>query len=236
MRLNDRVGIVTGAGRGIGRAIALALAQEGADVALAARSREELEAVAAEVRALGRRALVQPTDVAVETDARALIEQTVATFGRLDVLVNNAGAVAREPLRDLAVADWDNVIAVNLRGTFLCSKFALEPMLARGEGWIVNISSGAGKRGVATRTAYSAAKFGIVGFTDALDAEVRGQGVRVHVVCPGPVESRMRREGFPDEDPATLSRPEDVAEAVLFCLLQRPTAYTREVIVMPGHA
>jgi NAD(P)-dependent dehydrogenase (short-subunit alcohol dehydrogenase family) len=234
MRLKDRAALVTGAGRGIGRATALALAREGADVALAARNREELEAVAGEVRALGRRALVQPTDVAVESEARALIDATVAAFGRLDVLVNNAGAVAREPLRELAVEDWDRVIAVNLRGTFLCSKFALEPMLARREGWIVNISSGAGKRGVATRTAYSAAKFGVVGFTDALDAEVRRQGVRVHVVCPGPVETQMRREGFPDEDPATLSQPEDVADAVLFCVLQPPTAYTREVIVMPG--
>src|SRR6266511_4392951 len=172
MRLQERAAIVTGAGRGIGRAIALALAQEGADVALAARGGEELEAVAAEITGLGRRALVVPTDVSQETDARTLVERTVAEFGRLDVLVNNAGAVAREPLRDLTVADWDRVIAVNLRGTFLCSKFALEPMLARGQGWIVNISSGAGKQGVPLRTAYSAAKFGVVGLTQALDREV----------------------------------------------------------------
>src|SRR5689334_15051340 len=118
MRLQDRVAVVTGAGRGIGRAIALSLAREGVHVALAARSAGELEAVAGEVRALGRRALVVPTDVAEEADARVLIDRTVAQFGRLDVLVNNAGAVAREPLRELAVADWDRVIAVNLRGTF----------------------------------------------------------------------------------------------------------------------
>ncbi len=234
MRFHNKVAVVTGAGRGIGRAIALALARDGAMVALAARSVDELEAVAAEIRAGGQRALVVPADVAVEAHARALIDRALGEFGRLDVLVNNAGAVARELLRDLTVEDWDRVIAVNLRGTFLCSKFALEPMLAQGQGWIVNISSGAGKRGVPTRTAYSAAKFGVIGLTEALDAEVRRHGVRVHVVCPGPVESRMRREGFPDEDPSTLSQPDDVAAAVLFCLLQSPTAYTREVVVMPG--
>jgi NAD(P)-dependent dehydrogenase (short-subunit alcohol dehydrogenase family) len=195
---------------------------------------DEMEEVAGELRMLGRRALVVPTDVAVEAEARVLVERTVAEFGRLDILVNNAGAVAREPLRELAVADWDRVIAVNLRGTFLCSKFALEPMLARGEGWIVNISSGAGKRGVVNRTAYSAAKFGVVGFTEALDAEVRSQGIRLHVVCPGPVDTRMRRESFPEEDQSRNARPEDVADAVLFCVLQAPTAYTREVLVMPG--
>src|SRR5437762_1356928 len=106
-RLQNRVAIVTGAGRGIGQAIALALAREGADVALAARTNGELEAVAAEVRGQEQRALVVPADVAVETDARTLIERTVGELGRLDILVNNAGAVAREPLRELSVADWD---------------------------------------------------------------------------------------------------------------------------------
>jgi NAD(P)-dependent dehydrogenase (short-subunit alcohol dehydrogenase family) len=235
--MEGKAGLVTGAASGIGRACAIRFAAEGAKVVVAdlERARAGGEETVRAIRDAGGDAAFVACDVSRGEDCAAVVDAVVERFGRLDYAHNNAGIGVHKLLHETDDEDFDRVIAVNLRGTFLCSKFALEPMLAQGEGWIVNISSGAGKRGVATRTAYSAAKFGIVGFTDALDAEVRGQGVRVHVVCPGPVESRMRREGFPDEDPATLSRPEDVAEAVLFCLLQRPTAYTREVIVMPGH-
>jgi 3-oxoacyl-[acyl-carrier protein] reductase len=234
MKFAGKTAIVTGAGRGIGRACALALAREGTDVAVTARTRSEIEEVAGEIEAAGRRALAIAADVAREEDVARLAGAVLDAWGRIDILVNNAGAVDRRTTREITTEIWDMVIAVNLRGTFLCTKAVLEPMIAQGWGRIVNISSGAGKRGTPTRPAYSAAKFGVVGFTEALDEEVKRLGVRAHVVCPGPVATQMRHISYPDEDQSKLIRPEDVADAVLFLVTQPASAYTREIIVNMG--
>ena len=231
MKLDNKVAIITGAGRGIGKAIAVAYAAEGAKVVCAARTTTEIEEVASELGGLA-----VECDVADETSAKHLIDATLEAFGQIDILVNNAGAVARLPTHELPVADWDNVINVNLRGTFLCTKFALPSMLERGTGCIINISSGAGKRGVPNRSAYSASKFGVNGFTETLAAEYLRKGIRPHVICPGPVVSQMRSEGFPDEDPATLIQAEDIADAAVFLAAQKPTAYTLEMVVNNGQA
>lgn len=231
MKLDDKVAIITGAGRGIGKAIAVAYAAEGAKVVCAARTKTEIEEVASELGGLA-----VECDVADETSVKHLIDATLEAFGQIDILVNNAGAVARLPTHELPVADWDNVINVNLRGTFLCTKFALPSMLERGTGCIINISSGAGKRGVPNRSAYSASKFGVNGFTETLAAEYLRKGIRPHVICPGPVVSQMRSEGFPDEDPATLIQAEDIADAAVFLAVQKPTAYTLEMVVNNGQA
>ncbi len=232
--LTGRVAVITGAGRGIGRACALALAADGADVALSARTPDEIETLAAEIGALGRRAIAVTGDVSQEEDCRRMVERAAAELGGLHLLVNNAGAVVREPLLQTSVEEWDRVITVNLRGTFLCTRFALPHMLAAGWGRVVNISSGAGKRGVANRTAYCAAKWGVNGFTEALDEELQGTGVRAHVVCPGPVATALRKEGFPDEDQSRLIQPEEVGEAVRYLVTLPPTAYIRELFVVPG--
>jgi NAD(P)-dependent dehydrogenase (short-subunit alcohol dehydrogenase family) len=234
MKLSGKTAIVTGAGRGIGRACALALAREGADVAVSARTQSEIDAVAREIEGIGRRALAVAGDVSCEEDVARLADAVLGAWGRVDVLVNNAGAVDRATTREITTETWDMVIAVNLRGTFLCTKAVLEPMIAQGWGRIVNISSGAGKRGTPTRPAYSAAKFGVNGFTEALDAEVQGFGVRAHVVCPGPVATQMRKISYPNEDQDRLIRPEDVADAVMFLVTQPGTAYTREIVVSTG--
>jgi NAD(P)-dependent dehydrogenase (short-subunit alcohol dehydrogenase family) len=234
MRLSGKTAIVTGAGRGIGRACALALAREGADVLVSARTQSEIDEVAAEIEGMGRRGLAIAGDVSREEDAARLGRAALEAWGRIDVLVNNAGAVDRKTTRDISTEIWDMVIAVNLRGTFLCTQAVLEPMIAQGWGRIVNISSGAGKRGTPTRPAYSAAKFGVVGFTEALDEEVKALGVRAHVVCPGPVATQMRKISYPTEDQSKLIRPEDVADAVLFLVTQPISAYTREIIVNTG--
>jgi NAD(P)-dependent dehydrogenase (short-subunit alcohol dehydrogenase family) len=234
MKLSGKTAIVTGAGRGIGRACALALAHEGADVALNARTQSEIDAVAAEIEALGRRALAVAGDVAIEEDVARLAGAVMAAWGRVDILVNNAGAVDRKTTREITTEIWDMVIAVNLRGTFLCTKAVLETMIGQGWGRVVNISSGAGKRGTPTRPAYSAAKFAVVGFTEALDEEVKAFGVRAHVVCPGPVATQMRHISYPNEDQDRLIRPEDIADAVLFLVTQPGSAYTREIVVGTG--
>ena len=229
MNLDNKVAIVTGAGRGIGKAIAVAYAAGGAKVVCAARTKTEIEQVASEIGGLAIEC-----DVADESSSKHLIDATLEAYGQVDILVNNAGAVARLPTHELPVEDWDNVINVNLRGTFLCTKFALPSMLERGTGCIINISSGAGKRGIANRSAYSASKFGVNGFTETLAAEYRSKGIRPHVICPGAVVSQMRSEGFPDEDPETLIQAEDIADAAVFLATQKATAYTLEMVVSNG--
>jgi 3-oxoacyl-[acyl-carrier protein] reductase len=234
MRLADRIAIITGGGRGIGRATALALAAEGCHVALAARTESEIQSVAREVEALGRRALPVRCDVAVEEDARRLIDAAVAEFGALHIVVNNAGGVSRKLLIETSVEEWDGVLNSHVRGTFLVTRFALPALFEAGWGRVLTISSLAGRGGHPRRVAYCAAKWAQIGFTAALAEELRGTGVRAHVVCPGPTATRMRLEGYPDEVPETMIQPEDVAAQVLNLLTLPETAYVREVDVRPG--
>ena len=231
MRLADQVAVVTGAGRGIGKAIAEAYAQEGATVVCAARSIDEIEAVADQVGGTAIRC-----DVSEEADIRSLMERTLAEVGPIDILVNNAGAVARLPVHELPVADWDQVINVNLRGVFLCAKYALPSMPERGSGCIINISSGAGVVGPPNRSAYAASKHGVMGLTKTLVAEYLPHGIRTHVLLPDATVSRMRREGFPEEDPDSLIQAEDIAEAAVFLATQPKTAHTFELRVSQGLA
>ena len=229
MQLTDKVAVVTGAGRGIGRAIAVAYAREGAKVVCAARSVDELKAVAGELGGVAMRC-----DVADEADIQRLMASTVDQFGRIDILVNNAGAVARLPVHELPVEDWDHVMNVNLRGLFLCTKYALPSMLEHGTGCIINISSGAGVVGPPNRSAYAASKHGVMGFTKTLVAEYLHKGVRSHVILPDATVSRMRSDGFPDEDPDSLIQAEDIADAAVFLATQPATAHTMEIRVSQG--
>lgn len=229
MQLTDKVAVVTGAGRGIGRAIAVAYAKAGAKVVCAARSVDELEALAGELGGVAIRC-----DVADEADIQRLMASTVEQFGRIDILVNNAGAVARLPVHELPVEEWDHVMNVNLRGLFLCTKYALPSMLERGTGCIINISSGAGVVGPPNRSAYAASKHGVMGFTKTLVAEYLHKGVRSHVILPDATVSRMRSEGFPDEDPDSLIQAEDIADVAVFLATQPATAHTMEIRVSQG--
>jgi NAD(P)-dependent dehydrogenase (short-subunit alcohol dehydrogenase family) len=226
VQLEGQVAIVTGAGTGIGRSTALLLAREGAAVVVAARTVADLEAVAAEIAAEGGKALALPTDVSVEEQAEALIQKTVQVFGRVDILVNNAGTNVRAPIDRIKTTDWSLILGSNLNGTFFCTRAAIPQMMAQEYGKVINVSSGAGKRGSATRAAYSAAKHAVVGFGDAVGKDMKAHGITVTAVLPGPIHTPLRRRSVPDEDPSLLIGADEVAEVILF-LATRP----RDVII-----
>ncbi|MCC6741330.1 MAG: 3-oxoacyl-ACP reductase FabG [Planctomycetia bacterium] len=188
----DRVALVTGASRGIGRGIALALGRAGATVVVNFRSKAgEAEKVAAEIRAAGGRARTWKADVADRVEAPKMVEGVAAEFGRLDVLVNNAGVLQDGPLMMMSDAQWDAVVRPALDGAFLCSRAALRPMIERRAGAILNVSSVSWRVGVPGQTNYATAKAGLVGFTRALAAEVARFNIRVNAIAPGLVETDM---------------------------------------------
>jgi NAD(P)-dependent dehydrogenase (short-subunit alcohol dehydrogenase family) len=231
---NEQVAVVTGAARGIGRRVALVLAERG--YAVAANDIFPPEEALAELERAGAEALSIPGDVSDEATVREMVSDVMEGFGRVDVLVNNAGISAIVPAEETALADWNRTIAVNLTGPFLmCRDFGKE-MLRQGSGSIVNISSVAGLLGIADRAAYNASKHGLIGLTRTLAAEWGGRGVRVNAVCPGWVKTEMDQEdqglgGYTDEDikgrtpMGRFARPEEIAQAVAFLANPEQSAY-----------
>jgi NAD(P)-dependent dehydrogenase (short-subunit alcohol dehydrogenase family) len=196
MKLAGQVAIVTGAGRGIGRAIALRFAAEGAAVVASARSAGEVEAVAAEIQQAGGRAVAVTADVAREEDCDRIVGTARGKFGGVHILVNNAGIFGPvKPAEEITPAEWDEALAINLRGPFLLSRLVLPEMYARKSGVILNISSIAAKMAYAWEAPYAASKAGLLGLTRCLAAEGARKGVRVNAICPGPVfETRMSQD------------------------------------------
>jgi 3-oxoacyl-[acyl-carrier protein] reductase len=191
-RLEGRRAIVTGGARGIGRGIALGFAGEGADVAVFdVQSEADSKALMDELRAHGRRCLYVRADVSMEREVSGAVDRVVGEFGGLDVLVNNAGIVHESLLAELDPADWDRVLATNLRGVFLCTRFALPYMLKGGGGRIINMASQLGQIGGRTMVPYSASKAGVIGFTRSLAREVARSNVLVNAIAPGPIQTDM---------------------------------------------
>jgi NAD(P)-dependent dehydrogenase (short-subunit alcohol dehydrogenase family) len=233
------VAIVTGAARGIGRVVALTLAERGYRVA--ANDLAEPEATLRELRDAGATALPLPGDVSDEEAVRGMVRTIVDGFGRVDVLVNNAGISHIAPAEETSPEDWRRVLDVNLTGPFLtCREFG-KAMLGQGSGGIVNVASVAGLLGIADRAAYNASKHGLIGLTRTLAAEWGGRGVRVNAVCPGWVKTEMDDEdqaggGYTDADirgrtpMARFARPEDIAHAVAFLADPQQSGYVN------GHA
>ena len=233
MKLKDQVAIVTGAGRGIGRAVALAFAREGAAVALAARTAALLDTVAAQIKSRAGRALVVPTDVTREASVAALVEQVLGDFKRVDILVTAAGVATFAPLVDTKTEEWDRMLAVNLRGVFLTCRAVLPAMMRQHRGTIITIVSIAAKRAIPGNAAYAASKHAVLGLTQVLAEEMRPHGVRVGALCPGAVDTALW-DGIPNPpDRARMLRPEDVAESALLMASLPPGASLEDLTLLP---
>lgn len=234
MKLRDQVALVTGAGRGIGRAVALAFAREGARVTLAARTRTQLDAVAAEVRGSGGRALAVPADVTQESSVVELVARTLAEFGRIDILVTAAGAAAFGPVADSKLEEWELMMAVNLRGVYLTCRAALAPMIRQRRGTIINVVSVAAKQPIPGCAAYAASKHGVLGFTRVLAEELRPHGVRVGALCPGAVNTPLWDSIPNPPDRTRMLTPEDVAEAAVLMASLPPRASLEDLTLLPA--
>jgi NADP-dependent 3-hydroxy acid dehydrogenase YdfG len=232
--LSGKVALVTGAGRGIGRAVALAFAAEGAAVALAARSRADLADVAGEIRAQNGRALAVPTDVTQDGAVEALVEQTLVELGRLDVLVTSAGTAAFGPVADSKPGDWDAMLALNLRAVMVCCRAVLSAMMRQRSGTILNIGSIATKRALPGSAVYTATKIAVDGFSRVLAEELRPHGVRVGVLVAGAVDTPLwdALGASPPRD--KMLRPEDVARAAVLMAALPPHASLEELTLLPA--
>ena len=225
MRLEGKTAIVTGSSRGLGRAIALAIAREGADVLVNFASREEpAKEVAAAIEQLGRRAILHRADVSNGAQARAMVQAAVATFGRVDILVNNAGITLPKGPLETSEAEWDRVLAVNLKSVFLCSQAVAEGMIAQGGGRIINIASTAGQTGSLSGPAYCASKAGVEGLTKSLARAFARHNVLVNAIAPALIDTEILYWRTPEQWKETLESiplkrlgdPNDLAEAVVF--------------------
>jgi len=242
MKLQGKVALVTGGAQGIGRAIALALAREGAAVVLSDINLPKAEETAREVIQLGREALAVGGNVAQAKDAEAMVEEAVQKFGRLDILVNNAGITRDQILLRMKEEDWDAVLAVNLKGTFNCTKAALRYLVKQKSGKIVNIASVVGEMGNAGQSNYAASKAGVIGFTKAIAREYAARNIQVNAVAPGFIDTAMtqaipakEREFLIQQIPMQrLGTPDDVAEAVLFLASPSADYITGQVLNVNG--
>lgn len=243
MKLEGKKALVTGASRGIGRAIALALAAEGADIAVNyAGNQAAAEAVAAEIEAVGRKAIIIQADISSNEAATAMVEQVAKEFGRVDILVNNAGITRDGLLMRMKEADWDAVLTTNLKGVFNCTKAAIKYMMKQKAGHIVNISSVVGVNGNAGQANYAAAKAGVIGFTKATAKELAARGITVNAVAPGFIQTDMTavlNEKQVEAMQATiplkrLGEPEDIAKAVVFLASDDANYITGQTLNVDG--
>ncbi len=226
--LQDHIALVTGANRGIGRTVALALAEEGAHIIAAARDVEALNTVVSEIEQAGGKATAIPFDLADESTIDGLVEQVKTHFGRLDSLVNNAGLTHSALMEETTTADFDRIMAVNTRGPYLLTRECLGLLQKSPQATIVNIASVVGVKGYPMQSAYTASKHALRGWSIALAEELRETAVRVHVLCPGGVDTEMVSRVRPDIPKESLIKPEEIAELVTYCITHKGNAVVDE--------
>ncbi|MFY9268366.1 MAG: SDR family NAD(P)-dependent oxidoreductase [Candidatus Manganitrophaceae bacterium] len=230
--LKNQVAIVTGGGSGIGLAIARAALSEGMRVIIAGRSSEKLDRAIEEIKAglpNDREIIALPTDVSVASHVTSMVRQTADLWGRIDLLVNNAGIGQWGAIEALSEADWDRIQAINLKGAFLCIQAVLPVMKRQRSGYVVNISSLAGKMGMAGAAAYSASKFGMIGLTESLLSEGAAHHIRATAICPGYVATPMVAEA--SVPPEEMIPAEDIGKLVVGLLHLSPVTVIKEVVV-----
>lgn len=246
MRLNNKTAIVTGARRGIGRAIALALAREGANVVVSDISQKDCQKVVDEIEELGRKGLALKCDVSSSDDVENMVKRTVAEFGRVDILVNNAGILTSNPFLELTDEDWDKTLNVNLKGQFLCARAAAREMVKNKWGRIINIASiSSGGCGIAFPLIahYTVSKGGVMALTKALALELTPQGINVNAICPGAVDTDIAKgikEGgqlaqvLARIPKGRLGQPEDIASLAVFLASEESDYISGAAIVIDG--
>jgi 3-oxoacyl-[acyl-carrier protein] reductase len=231
--LSGQVAVVTGAGRGIGAAIALRLAVLGASVVPCGRTLKLLETTAASISALGAHAQALACDVTDLASVQALAAAVKSNFGRIDILINNAGVGSfAAPLHEMTPEAWEKILSTNLRGVFYCVRSFAPMMIKAGTGHIVNISSLAGKNALPNGAAYAASKWGLNGLSYSIAEELRGHGIRVSVVCPGSVDTEL--SPHTGKDPNKMLKPDDVAHVVAMLVTQAPQSFASEVLLRPA--
>lgn len=244
-RLEGRVAIVTGSGQGIGRALAMGLAKEGAGVLIAEIHRDTGLKVQKELEAAGHRALAIPTDVSSEESVTAMVKRCMTEFGRIDILVNDAGIFPHSLVETMAEEEWDRVIATNLVGCFLCARAIVPQLIQQRQGRIISISSGVAIKGIATGAHYAASKAGIIGFTKSLALELALYGITVNAICPGVTDTAQPRANLSTEElyaigktvpMGRIGQPEDLVGPVLFLASDAARFVTGQTIQNNGGA
>ena len=230
-RLSGKAALITGASRGIGRAVASVFLKEGARVFLCARGEKGLQNAATELQKLGPEIGFAAADVGIPEEAQSLVESALARFPDLSILVNNASILGKRALLvDVDISTWEEVLRINTSSLFYVTHPLLPALIRRGSGSVINVSSSVGRKGKPNWGPYAVSKFGLEGFTQVLAEELRPHGVRVNSVNPGATRTEMRASAYPDEDPMTLPRPEEIAEAFVYLASDESSSVTGQAL------